>query len=134
MKKPLKHAADTEKKIPQLKKQPSKVGPGMSTTATNTIKLAAGAGFKPQSDAISAATDKLVSQSSSIPTVKKTVASTPKPQYEKQPSQVVQARMQARYQAQLREEGLTPGGIDENADLPDIKSEYVVSLLLPYIT
>jgi len=133
-KKPIKLAADTEKKIPQLKKQPSKVGLGTSTAATNSVKLVASTGFKPQPAASSAATSKLVSQFSTIQTVKKTVAPTPKPQNEKQPSQIVQARMQARYHAQLREEDLSAGGIDENADLPDIKSEYVLSLPLHCIT
>lgn len=137
-KKSFKLAADTEKKIPQLKKQPSKVGLGTSTAATSSAKLVASTGFKPQPAASSAATSKLVTQPCTVQTVKKTVAPTPKPQHEKLPSQVVQAqmqaRMQARYQAQLREEDLTAGGIDENADLPDITSEYVLPLLLHRIT
>ena len=58
------------------------------------------------------------------------VATTPKSQHEKQPSQIVQAQMQARYQAQFREEDLDAGGIDESADLPDINSAYVLLPLL----
>ena len=42
--------------------------------------------------------------------------------------------MQARYQAQLLEEDLEAGGIDESADLPDIKSAYVLLLLLYCVT
>ena len=57
------------------------------------------------------------------------VAPSPKPPHAKQPSQIVQAQMQARYQAQFREEDLDAGGIDESADLPDINSVYVLLLL-----
>ena len=106
----------------------------MSTTASNPAKVVASTSFKPQPAASSVATVKLVSQSSTVQTVKKTVAPTPKPQHEKQPLHIVQAQMQARYQAQLREEDLDAGGIDEHEDLPDIKSEYVLSFLLHPIT
>lgn len=102
----------------------------MSTTTTNPVKSAVSTAYKPQTAASSTATVKLAPQSSTVQMVKKTVAPTPRPQHEKQPSQLVQARMQARYHAQLGEEDLNAGGIDENADLPDIKSEYVVSLIL----
>jgi len=122
--------ADTEKRIPQLKKQPSKVGLGMSTAATNSVKLPVSTSVKPQLATTSAGTVKLVSQSSTVPTFKKIVAPTPKSQHEKQPSKIVQAQMQARYQAQLHEEDLDDGGIDESADLPDINSAYVLLLLL----
>lgn len=102
----------------------------MSTAATNSVKLAASTGVKPQLAASSAGTVKLVSQSSTVPTSKKMVTPTPKSQHEKQPSHIVQAQMQARYQAQLREEDLDAGGIDESADLPDINSAYALLLLL----
>jgi hypothetical protein len=119
-----------EKKIPQLKKQASKVFMGTSTAATNSVKLAASTSVKPQLAASSAGAVKLVSQSSTVSTFKKVVAPTPKSQHEKQPLQMVQAQMQARYQAQFREDDLIAGGIDESADLPDINSAYVPLLLL----
>jgi len=106
----------------------------MSTTVTNSAKLAASTSVKPQPGASSAATVKRVSQPSTVQTFKKVVALTPKPQHEKQPLQIVQAQMQARYQAQLREEDVDDGGIDESADLPDINSAYVLLLLLLRIT
>jgi hypothetical protein len=106
----------------------------MSTTATNSVKLGASTGVKPQPAASSAATVKLVSQSSTVQPPKKVAAPTPKSQHEKQPSQIVQAQMQARYQAQLREEDLDAGGIDESADLPDINSAYGLLLHLHRIT
>ena len=106
----------------------------MSTTATNSIKLAASTANKPQPAASSAGTVKLVSQSATVSTFKKTVAPSPKPPHVKQPSQIVQAQMQARYEAQLREEDLEAGGIDESADLPDINSAYVGLPLLHCVT
>jgi hypothetical protein len=119
-KKPPMPAVDTEKKIPQLKKQPLKVSLDVSTAETNSLKLAPSMGVKPR---LAASSVRTVTYGSEM------VASTTKSQHEQQSSQVVQAQMQARYQGQLREEDLEAWGIDESADLSDTNPANIPLLL-----
>lgn len=78
----------------------------------------------------SQSTVKLVAQtastSASTSTVTKTSASKSAKAADladKQPAQVLREQAHARVQAQLRAQDVEEGGIDENADLPDIRSE-----------
>lgn len=111
-----------EKKQPELKRQPSKIL-NASATSKSGVPIPKRA---PTPSASAAPTVKLVQAQSITSTKTVMTASTSKMSLQgKQPSQAIQAAMQARLQAQLAANGEMTGGIDENAELPDIRSEYV---------
>lgn len=101
-------------------------GPGgavtLSQQTTSTIKLVSQPSNLPPPPSVPVA-----SSSSKVPQAKSMASSNSNRDLEntKQPAQVWREQNQARVRAELRAQDVAEGGIDENADLPDIRSECV---------